>query len=153
MKLSYHSFPANSRITFPLSPREQRPNTFPPPPFISQGAAPNGRAPPVPSSSIRRTGESPAGGRILPEDRKTTPALGARPLGAYVPLRCFPSESGSEGSICPPADASFPLTPADRRTARTLSPPPYIPDFRHIVPRSLPRLPDRIHDFCGPFSL
>ena len=42
--------------------------------------------------------QQPEGGCRL-RTVKTTPALGARSLGAYVPLRCFPSGSVSAGDI------------------------------------------------------
>ena len=42
---------------------------------------------------------------MLFEDRRAAPALGARIMRSYVPLRCGPSENGSENNICLPADA------------------------------------------------
>lgn len=48
---------------------------------------------PIPRSD--RRSDKPSRRYVSAKDRKTTPALGARSVRAYVPLRCFPSASVS----------------------------------------------------------
>ena len=45
-----------------------------------------------------------AGRQVLCTHRRVTPALGARLLRSYVPLRYGPSESGCDNNTCLPAD-------------------------------------------------
>ena len=45
-----------------------------------------------------------AGRQVLCTHRRVTPALGARLLRFYVPLRYDPSESGCDNNTCLPAD-------------------------------------------------
>ena len=52
--------------------------------------------------------ENAAGRDRLLKGRKTTPALGARSLCAYVPLRCFPSANVPANSLSLPADFFLP---------------------------------------------
>ena len=70
-------------------------------------------SPPRPSRKIHRTfrlnsifemGKKVAGRQVLCTHRRVTPALGARLLRSYVPLRYGPSESGCANNTCLPAD-------------------------------------------------
>ena len=60
----------------------------------------------VPSvwNSILGMGKKAAGRQVLRTHRRVTPALGARLLRSYVPLRYGPSESGCASNTCLPAD-------------------------------------------------
>ena len=49
-------------------------------------------------------GKKAAGRQVLCTHRRVTPALGARLLRSYVPLRYGPSESGCDNNTCLPAD-------------------------------------------------
>ena len=49
-------------------------------------------------------GKKAAGRQVLRTHRRVTPALGARLLRSYVPLRYGPSESGCASNTCLPAD-------------------------------------------------
>ena len=49
-------------------------------------------------------GKKAAGRQVLCTHRRVTPALGARFLRSYVPLRYGPSESGCDNNTCLPAD-------------------------------------------------
>ena len=49
-------------------------------------------------------GKKAAGRYVLCTHRRVTPALGARLLRSYVPLRYGPSESGCDNNTCLPAD-------------------------------------------------
>ena len=53
-------------------------------------------------------GKKAAGRQVLRTHRRVTPALGARLLRSYVPLRYGPSESGCASNTCLPAD-TFPV--------------------------------------------
>ena len=87
------------------------PTRFHSPISSHQGAAPlQGRAPPGSPANFQafRPEEAQPAGMCCLRTVKTTPALGARPLRAYVPLRCFPNESESAGSTPLPADSPPP---------------------------------------------
>ena len=49
-------------------------------------------------------GKKAAGRQVLCTHRRVTPALGARLLRSYVPLRYGPSERGCDNNTCLPAD-------------------------------------------------
>ena len=55
-------------------------------------------------NSIFGLGKKAAGRQVLCTHRRVTPALGARLLRSYVPLRYVPSESGCVNNTCLPAD-------------------------------------------------
>ena len=55
-------------------------------------------------NSIFGLGKKAAGRQVLCTHRRVTPALGARLLRSYVPLRYGPSESGCVNNTCLPAD-------------------------------------------------
>ena len=55
-------------------------------------------------NSIFGMGKKAAGRQVLCTHRRVTPALGARLLRSYVPLRYGPSESGCANNTCLPAD-------------------------------------------------
>ena len=68
-------------------------------------------------------GKRAAGRQVLCTHRRVTPALGARLLRSYVPLRYGPSESGCDNNTCLPADTllvrkiriSLPIFAVDHR--------------------------------------
>ena len=58
----------------------------------------------LPFKFVFGMGKKAAGRQVLCTHRRVTPALGARLLRSYVPLRYGPSESGCDNNTCLPAD-------------------------------------------------
>ena len=105
---SAHLIPSGSSAPSGARPSPHSQLASTPPISSHQGAAPlQGRAPPGSPANFQafRPEEAQPAGMCCLRTVKTTPALGARPLRAYVPLRCFPNESESAGSTSLPADS------------------------------------------------